>query len=656
MKRTTVIFLALAILLAHTLAIHQTSQGEFAAPYDIAHVAFRLGRNLVHSGLPTWDPLGAPSEAYPSLLWVLLSALAELLRIFPTTLAQIVGVSSALLTVGVLAQFSPNRLVGLTAPVLLACSGSIAAAGAGGTEAASAMLFVTLAFLAYERRWAKLLSASMLLLLITRPEGVVVFGLLFLMEFLDRSRERDDEAPWRPLWRAYVIPILIIIGSMGLRQWAFGEWISPLGRSVLSFDSQRIALGAEYALSFLRCSGSAPILILPLLMILVGRLKGRGRRSLLLFFGWMGYVVLSGGDGLPFWNALVPTLPLAFLSVQAALSRWIDRYPRQAPLASVGVVAALLASLLASKLPGDLGSIPLERMLHRWMQPSEASAEVFPHSLGREGQWQEIRHVDRMRTTGLFFVREARNLGDSEIATFWPGALGYLSRRRVIDLLGRVTPASGQNSQSWRGQPKVDLVAALQPAADYLVLDTDENQKLSITDRLHLWLSRYDSEGDTDERFRLLLGVLRHFELVSVPVPLHSAEPDVLSPKPFLLLRKRSLNLAPQISIKSGNRAFKVFITHHGHRQVGDLVMEWLGADGERWTLSPNGVWVQDQELRARANILIYDTGNRPFQLIADKLPVGFKQGTLRAHLLSPNTMVGDALEKNFESLEVSLP
>jgi len=50
MNRATVVFIALAILLAHTLAIHQNPDGDFAAPYDWAHVAYRLGRNLAHQG------------------------------------------------------------------------------------------------------------------------------------------------------------------------------------------------------------------------------------------------------------------------------------------------------------------------------------------------------------------------------------------------------------------------------------------------------------------------------------------------------------------------------------------------------------------------------------------------------------------------------
>ena len=63
MNRGTVIFLALAVLLAHTLAIYQTPEGEFGPPYEVAHAAYRLGRNAVFEGLPLWNPRSPWAEA-----------------------------------------------------------------------------------------------------------------------------------------------------------------------------------------------------------------------------------------------------------------------------------------------------------------------------------------------------------------------------------------------------------------------------------------------------------------------------------------------------------------------------------------------------------------------------------------------------------------
>ena len=55
MNRTTAILVALATLLAHVLAINQNTDGLFAPPHELAHVAYRIARNLVHEATPAWN-------------------------------------------------------------------------------------------------------------------------------------------------------------------------------------------------------------------------------------------------------------------------------------------------------------------------------------------------------------------------------------------------------------------------------------------------------------------------------------------------------------------------------------------------------------------------------------------------------------------------
>ena len=50
LNRTFALFLAIAVLVAHMLAIHKTAVGTLAPPYEIAHVAFRIARNFVRTG------------------------------------------------------------------------------------------------------------------------------------------------------------------------------------------------------------------------------------------------------------------------------------------------------------------------------------------------------------------------------------------------------------------------------------------------------------------------------------------------------------------------------------------------------------------------------------------------------------------------------
>ena len=70
MNRSIALFVALVVLLAHVLAIHNDGEGNFAFPYDQAYVVFRLARHLVREGELAWNLGAGGFESYPSALWL----------------------------------------------------------------------------------------------------------------------------------------------------------------------------------------------------------------------------------------------------------------------------------------------------------------------------------------------------------------------------------------------------------------------------------------------------------------------------------------------------------------------------------------------------------------------------------------------------------
>jgi len=620
MNRATVVFIALAILLAHTLAIHQNPDGDFAAPYDWAHVAYRLGRNLVYTGRALWDPQGGWVESYPSVIWIGVSSVAERLYVSPTLVTQWLGILCALATVVVIAQFSPTRMAGLIAPMLLAASGSAAAAAASGTEAGLAMLLATVAFLAFERRWKLVLVLSLVALVLTRPEGAVFLGSILVLEHIDRPRlDTGERCP--AFRRALLLPLVPLVFMALVRFIANGNVLSPFGKTFSHFDVERWRLGVHYFGSFVLASGSGALLALPLVFALGGKLAPTGRRALLLFLLWSAVVVASGGNDLPFWNALAPALPLLFVAVQDAFTQWMDRRPAQAPVAWALLTLSLAASFLVSRHPGDIGPLPLERLQRAWMQPTETLYAAYPRRLGRMGLMEEIRQVERLRPLGLFLRDEVE--ADSTIATFWPGAIGYLSRRPVLDILGRTNALPGETrTRAWSGNPRVDLIDALHDPADYMVpLIGTLGEAGATSNFLRTWLERYDRVGATQARREELLMALRRYELVAVPVLAKSHEPGVPSKVPFLLLRRVALGLTPQIVVELDGTSFEVTLQHQGHRQVVDLSVSLIDTSGVTWSMRPTGSWVPAAGIRARTDILVYNTGPRRIRLLAGKLP-----------------------------------
>jgi len=638
MNRGTVVFLTLVLLLTHTLAIHQTPDGDFAAPYEAAHVAYRIGRNLVHAGVARWDPATPAADSYPSLAWIGLAALAARVNIGPNVLSQYVGLFSALATIVLLAQFSAKRMAGLIAPLLLAASGSAAAAGASGTEAPAAMLLVTAAFLAFERGWRWPMSSALVALAFTGTEGLVFLLALLLLEIVDRPTER---ARYRSVMPAFAVALGGVLLCLFVRRAVTGTYFSSFERLLVSFDTEQFRLGLHYLWSFVFASGFGLLLPLPFIAVFTGHLSPRGRRAGLLVCAWFGMTLATGGDRIPFWNALAPVLPLLFLAIQDTMKGWMDARPRLAAPCWSLLVATLAACFLVSKLPGDLGPIPLEGLLSRWMSPPALLEEAFGHTLGREGLLEEIREVETLRPLGVFLRDKVR--ADATILTFWPGAIGYLSRKDVIDTLGRVTPPPGtRRTGSWRGLPRIDLLAAIESEPDYIVpLVGALEENATPTDFLRRWLRRWDVVGEEEGRLQELIAALRLYELIAVPVPARDAEPEIPSPYPFLLLRKRSLNLGPQLQLEREGDRFDVLVKHNGHRQVVDLYIALVDRDEQVWTMRPTGEWVQKGTVAARSSLLMHNTGSRTIHAASGHLPSGVEVVAVSISLHNPGLTPG---------------
>jgi len=639
MNRGTVVFLALAILLAHTVAIHQPLDGVVdrwvAEPYEVAHVAYRLGRNLVFEGSAQWNPGGPAVESYPSLAWVLVSALAARLYVSPTLVTQGLGLFAALGSVVVLAQFSKKRAAGLIAPLLLAASGSAAAAALSGTEAALAMLLTVSAFLAFERGWRRLLALALTLLVLTRPEGAAFTLLLLVFEGV--ARPRGEHARRAAGWSAYTAPLAAMLVMTVVRRLVTGAWLSPFAAPLLELDPERWRLGGEYLASFALSSGCGLLLLAVVLSMCAGRTSAPGARALALAGSWWAVVALSGGDALPFWNALAPVLPLVFLGVQECLREWMDERAVLARVVWPLLLVSVIASFLVSKVPGDIGPLRLEQALTDWQTPRGALARAYPRPLGRLGLLEEIRAVEHLRTLGVFL--RSRVGADAVILTAWPGAIGYLSRKEVFDLSGRAWPlAGGARPFSWRGVTHVDVIASLRhDKIDYIVpLVGSLSETDAPADFLRNWLARYDVVGPTEERVRELVKALGGFMLVSVPVPTESQDPGEFSARPFPLLQRKELELIPSLTLLQQGEELRVLARHEGHQQVADLCVRATLEDGRELYLRPTGGWTGDGTADARTSLLVFPTGQRSILLLEARLPAELAGAKLTAWLHNP--------------------
>ena len=656
--------LALVVLLAHILAMHHDSTGAFALPSDEAHVNFHIARNLVHAQGTVWSAGATPAaileEGGTSLIWTLVAAVGELWEFSPIRITSALGILCALLTMVTVARLSRSRLVGVAATVLLVVSGPLAATAADGTEIALFTLLIAVAFLSLERRRSKWVGSCLTLLVITKSVGIIwVLG--FLIAELFQRRKCVATARLR-LELAFLPPVLAFV-AFGLARTSHGvTFFSPDLRALATVDGESIALGLSSLAALVRGTIAPVLVLLPILQLLRGKLTGTGRRALGLALLGTIYVVLTGGANAPMHAVWVPILPLAYLAVQEALIAGLDHRPKLEGLAWASICIACLGSVLASKIPGDLGPISTRRLLEAMARNDELSLEAHGNEWsGRLAVTRDIRRAERLRAVGLFFRHSQGIAPDAVILTPWPGAIGYLSERSVIDLLGRTVASPGHDAVTpRRGRVRADTVAALKMRPDFVVpMIADRANSPSQAEFIQDWLERYDTIGPTEQRKLELLQALGDYELVTVPIPSRQEDSDAAA----FLLRRRDLGLAPKLTIKTGvaraNR-FTVSLSHSSHLQIAELEVRVDTADGSAWYLRPDGVFLREKPVRTRTEALVFPTGDRKVELVYAQLGpqlshMGLPAEGLRmtARMLNPFSDETDAFSLACEPVEI---
>ena len=635
MNRTLALFLTLAILVAHTLAIHKNIYDAIAPPYDEAHVAFRIARNFVETGSLAWDPGSAPAESYSSLLWIAVAALGERLDFAVTAFCQSVGAASAMLAIFVLAHFSPGRLAGVIAPLLFVVSGGVAAAAGSGAETATLALLVIASFLAFERRAKYAFALCTCLCVATRAEGIV-FVLMLLGLELAGSLSRP-KTPRIGLLRWFA-PAAATAGLLILlRHQLYGTWLSPFSHSFVDQSAQRWLSGAKFLGDFVRGSGWTMLLVFPLYYLVRGHLTGIGRRALLLSVGYSLIVACMGGGHGPMFQPMVPMTALLLIAIQESMTIALDSKRRGWPqLTWAMFLTALATSALVSKYPGDLGVLPLESLHRRWVVRSTPPRLSYVEPLGRLGLVEETDATERLRSLGIF-MRDQLDPRDRVLSP-WPGALGYISRLRVIDVLGRATLPPGKvHPRPWSGEQRADLLAVLALSPEYIVPAINWHEVPPTLKEIGLTWSRALDIAPSDEaRLQALGEQLRAYELITVPVPLTNSTQPRTPTRPFHLLRRRDMNLAPHLAIELEGRRFKVTVRHNAPQQEVDLRVLLRDSAGRQWSVEPTGRLREGMTAMMRTSILLFPTGDRSIELAAVSWPEGLDIVELRAVLRNP--------------------
>ncbi len=655
MNRGTALLLAMGALLAHALFLHIGTAQEFAAPYDLAHVAYRLARNFVQHGSLAFNldldggPLEGGLESHGSPLLVGLAIVAERGYLPVTTFCQTIGLLAALGTVSVSASFATDRFAGVIPPALLVVSGCFAAAAASGTELPLVAFFLTLAFVSLEHRWRKTYALALAGLVSASPLGVVMAAALFAIALVERLIPRRDRA--RPMALVSALPALLVAALFFGMRTREGDSLygSLLGR-LFEFDPIRMKAGLAYVLDFAFATAIPLLIVLPLVLGLVGRVSGAGLRALALTLVWAGLVVLQAGGPLAFNVAMAPALPLLCVSIQQGMLGALDTHRRGLEVLCWSLLTlVILVSAIASKYPGDLGPIPAYDLHQSWMTASATAPYGYERRLGRQALDDEIHMTETQRELGRF-LRDHATPGRT-LLTPWPGAVSYLSGMRVLDLSGRATPLpDGTRAGLWEPRPRTDVLALLAQRPDFFLPTLITRQKAVRSEfGLGMLLELYSIDRTpTPARVKLLEAALDDYELVTLP--LHLVADRSSRSKPFYILRRRDLGLAPQLALSVSEGRIRVESlpletgdgeAARGHPQLAWLQVRVLDEAGHSYALGPRGRPSDQSRVCARTNLLLEPVAGRTTRL-ADlplpSLPDGARVAEVRAMLINPQT------------------
>jgi hypothetical protein len=640
------VFVALMALLVHALAIHETYLGAVAPPSDYAHVAFRYGRQLARSGQLSWNASDAVPGLPPSLLWAWVAAFAERFQITVTNFCQGLGALSTLLTVLVLARFSPDRVSGVIAPVLFVVCGAAATAAGSGAETALLGLLLTGSLLAYERRWPSVLALLLALAVLTRSEGGLVALTLCAFEFLGLRPRAREGASRRTIRWPFIAPLGVALVLAWQRQSDQGDWRSPWMRAIFAGDAASWRANLDAVRDAFVGLGGPLLFVFPLWYTVRGLLHGIGVRSCLITLVWILALVAGGERPEPFGQALAPVLAILYVAVQQAMAQALDSPKRYLPRLTWALfVAGGFVSLAASKFPGQFEPPWMERMHRRWMTPESAARFGYRPSMGRSGLQEEIDGTEILRAIGLFLRDNAPR--DSTVLTPWPGAIGYLSRLRVEDLLGRTSvldPARPQ--KAWNGTKRTDVIAVVSRQPDHIVpLLRMPISAPSVQEIASSWIDHLDFSRGDPQRRQLLYDILSsEYELITVPVSTYTA-PGTLFNDRFYLMRSRALRAAPRLELSRSGLQLRVLVHHAAPAQIVDLRVVLRLTSGETLHLLPTGEFAPGEPRNARTSILLLATGEQPIDLARVTLPEDCSGCELVISLLNPGAKSGSAYD-----------
>jgi hypothetical protein len=375
---------------------------------DDAYISYRFARNFARGDGLVYN-VGERVEGYTNFLWTVLLGFGIKLGIDPDLLAKLMGVMAGAGTL-VCIYFIAGRLskferVPCLATWLYATSITATGYAVWGMETALFTLGIMLGLLLTLRErdeperfpWSGLVFAGAAL---TRPEAVMFVAVI--MAFMGR-RALERQNVRRAL--LFVLPVLI---HLAWRHAYYGAWLPNTFAAKTGDIELQFSGGIAYLKRYVLHQG-----LLPVIGLWAGAkaISQRDRTTLTLVACWCGllvYILLVGGDWMPFFRFFGPGEPFVWLLVGLSIRRVWEGTDKRG---RIGMAIFL-----------TIGS---GQRVHNLIRAQE---EVLEH---HEPLWRQT-----WGATAEWLAQQPRGtvaIGDM-------GVVGYVTDYPILDTLGLVDP------------------------------------------------------------------------------------------------------------------------------------------------------------------------------------------------------------------------
>ncbi len=413
------ILLAIVILfVVHCLSLNFTQ--------DDAFISYRYVENFIQGNGLVFN-IGERVEGYTNFLWVILLSIFAGVGIDMVVISKLVGVASGCVMLLILHQLSCRLIykkrwfLRLFPSLLLAGTSAFAYWSISGLETSFFAMMALVSLYGYlgPRRWWPF---ACVLAALIRPEGGLIFGILFLHDLLV-GREQPSRS--RLHLAEFILPLLPFIV---FRILYYGDIFPNPFYAKTGLSLEYVASGLEYFWTFLKHYGLLGILyVTPLLFF--RRMGSAEKLLILLVYLYSLYVILVGGDVLSADRFFVPILAPMYLLLAASAQRAYASFGRSSVLNAVltsGLFVILAVIFLVPQKPVRAAR-DSENYLVQGMQPvvrclkddygSEFSIALTTIGSASYHLGTKVRVIDMLGLTDRYIARHPERL--EGIAATW---------------------------------------------------------------------------------------------------------------------------------------------------------------------------------------------------------------------------------------------